>query len=80
MAFRPNRQSPILNVMNTIQPKILAIGGKWTRFVIVRESPEPDNQREYWAGEKWVREPRAALLYAHQKLVKKDLKKIRGED
>ena len=51
--------------MNTIQPKIHALGGKWRRFVILRESPEPHNQREYWGGEKWVGELRAALLYAH---------------
>ena len=66
--------------MNTIQPKIRTIGGKWPRFVIVRESPEPDNQREYWAGEKWVRELRAALLYAHRKFVREDLKKMRAEE
>ena len=65
--------------MNTIQPKIRTIGGKWPRFVIVRECPEADNQREYWAGEKWVRGLRAALLYAHRKFVRRDLKKMRGQ-
>ena len=62
--------------MSTIQPKIHALGGKWPRFVILRESPEPGNQREYWGGEKWVGELRAALLYAHQTLVRRDLKKM----
>jgi hypothetical protein len=66
--------------MNTIQPKIRTVGVNWPRFVIVRESSEPDNQREYWAGEKWVREVRAALLYADKKFVREDLKKIRGQD
>ena len=65
--------------MNTTQPKIRTIGGQWPRFVIVRESSEADNQREYWAGDKWVRERRAALLYAHQKFVRDDLKKMRAE-
>ena len=66
--------------MNTIQPKIRTIGGKWPRFVIVRESPEPDARPEYWDGEKWVRELRAALLYAHKKFVRGDLKKVLGEE
>lgn len=65
--------------MNTIQPKIRTVGDEWPRFVIVRESPEPDKQREYWAGEKWVRELRDALLYAHKKFVREDLKKVRAE-
>ena len=66
--------------MNTIQPKIRTVGGKWPRFVIVRESPEPDKQREYWDGEKWGRKLRAAQLYAQKKFVREDLKKMRGED
>ena len=66
--------------MNTIQPKILAIGGQWPRFVIVQESPEPDAHPQFWDGEKWVRELRAALLYAHKKFVRGDLKKVRGEE
>ena len=66
--------------MNTTQPKIRTIGGQWPRFVIVRESPEPGKQREFWGGEKWVRELRAALLYAHKAFVRKDLKKMRAEE
>lgn len=65
--------------MNTTHPKTRTIDGKWPRFVIVRESPEPDNQREFWGGVKWFGEFRAALLYAHKKLVREDLKKVRGE-
>ena len=65
--------------MNTTQPKIRTIGGQWPRFVIVPESFEADNRREYWAGDKWVRERRAALLYAHKAFVRADLKKMRGQ-
>jgi hypothetical protein len=65
--------------MNTTHPKIRTIGGKWPRFVIVREPSETDNQPELWGGEKWVRELRAALIYAHKKFVREDVKKIRGE-
>jgi hypothetical protein len=65
--------------MNTTQPKIRTTDGKWPRFVIVRESPEPDHQQQFWGGEKWVRELRTALLYAHEKFVRKDLKKMQGE-
>jgi hypothetical protein len=66
--------------MNTIQPKILTIGGQWPRFVIVQDSPEPDACPQFWDGEKWVRELRAARLYAHKKSVRGDLKKVRGEE
>ena len=66
--------------MNTTQPKIRTLGGKWPRFVIVRDSPEPDVHRQYWDGMKWVREFRAALLYAHKRFVREDLKKMRGEE
>ena len=65
--------------MNTIQPKILTIGGQWPRFVIVQDSPEPDACPQFWDGEKWVRELRVALLYAHKKFVRGDLEKVRGE-
>ena len=65
--------------MNTIQPKILTIGGQWPRFVIVQDSPEPDACPQFWDGEKWVRELRAARLYAHKKFVRGDLKKVRRE-
>jgi len=66
--------------MNTIQPRILTIDGRWPRFVIVQESPEADAPRQFWDGEKWVRELRAALLYAHKKFVRGDLKKIVGKE
>jgi hypothetical protein len=66
--------------MNTTQPRIRTVGDKWPRFVIVRETPEPGKQREYWDGEKWVRKLRSALLYAHTKFVRRDLKKVRGQD
>ena len=66
--------------MSTTHPKIRTIDGKSPRFVIVREAPGPDNQREFWGGEKWVREFRAALLYAHKRFVREDLKKVRGEE
>jgi hypothetical protein len=65
--------------MNTIQPRILTIGGQWPRFVIVQDSPGPDACPQFWDGEKWVRELRAARLYAHKKFVRGDLKKVRGE-
>ena len=65
--------------MNTTQPKIRTIDGKWPRFMIVQESPEPDVRPQYWDGKKWVGELRAALLYAHQKFVRQDLKKMRQQ-
>lgn len=66
--------------MNTTRPKIRTVGGKWRRFVIVQESSGDDARPKYWDGTKWVEESRAALLYAHQKFVREDLKKMRGPE
>ncbi len=62
--------------MNTIQPKIRTIDGKWPRFVIVQDPPDPGAPPQYWDGNKWVGEFRVALLYAHQKFARADLKKM----
>jgi hypothetical protein len=66
--------------MNKTQLRIRTTGGTWPRFVIVRDTPEPDSQREYWGGQTWVREFRAALLYAHKKFAREDLKTVRGKE
>ena len=62
--------------MNTTEPKIRTIGGKWRRYVIAREALEPDTQRQYWDGAKWILERRVARLYAHLTAAREDLKKV----
>ncbi len=65
-----------LNTMNTTEPKIRTIGGKWRRYVIARGALEPDTQRQYWDGAKWIPERRAARLYAHLAAAREELKKV----
>lgn len=65
--------------MNTTEPKIRTIDGKWPRFVIVRKSLEPDRHPEFWNGKKWVGKFRAALLYAQKKFLGEDWKKMRQQ-
>jgi hypothetical protein len=78
-AYMPGGNPGYWSSMNTTRPKIRTVGDKWRRFLIVRESPEPDRQPEYWGGDTWVRDRRAAVLYAHQNFVREDLKKMQGK-
>ena len=71
-AYVPDDNPGQWTAMNTTEPKIRTLDGQWPRFVIVRESLKPDNHLEFWGGEKWVGEFRAALLYAHKKFVRGD--------
>lgn len=65
-----------LVTMNNTEPKICTIGGKWRRYVIARGALEPDTQRQYWDGAKWILERRVARLYAHLTAAREDLKKV----
>ena len=83
-----NKYSPVLKVKylsksslsgENLTTKNIETGTSIFAFVIVQDSPEPDACPQFWDGEKWVRELRAARLYAHKKSVRGDLKKVRGE-
>lgn len=69
----------ILNSMDTYQVKIHVIGRVTPRFVIVRKRPETGECLQYWDGKQWVGELRAAMLYAHDTLVREDVKKMRQQ-
>lgn len=65
--------------MDTYQVKIHVIGRMTPRFVIVRKRPNDGDFMQYWDGKQWVEELRAAMLYAHDSLVRDDVKKMRQQ-
>lgn len=49
--------------------EITTVGSpEFPRYVIVEDADAPPEQRKYWAGHKWIKEARLALLYANRDL------------
>ncbi len=61
-------------------PTILTVGPNgFPRYIILADSSAPPEERQYWAGAKWIDKPNFALLYADRHTALEDLKKITAE-
>jgi hypothetical protein len=61
--------------------EIITVGtAEHPRYIIVEGAGASHGQRRYWAGQKWISQPRLALLYAHQEVASHDLDALSDDE
>lgn len=61
-------------VISKRKAEIIAVGtAEFPRYIIMEDADAPPEQRRYWAGQKWIKQARIALLYANRDLASHDL-------
>lgn len=65
---------------NKIKIEVRRVGRmQFPRWIILDDGTNLPTQRRFWDGTAWVTGLRNAALYAHKRLVLKDLERVKGE-